>query len=121
MYWDVQTPETPSAPLPACHSSLMSSALHVLLVGRSAVLTCLNGASWQTGEDWSIVVGAKARGAYNLDRACQHVATLDHFVMFSSLVSTVGNEGASGPAKTGLLLMGRMAYSTCCMFPTAKL
>ena len=45
----------------------------------------------RTGE---AVQSGKAHGALNLDAACSGIATLEHFVMFSSLVATVGNEGA---------------------------
>ena len=36
---------------------------------------------------------AKARGALNLDAACSGVSSLEHFVMFSSIVAGSGNEG----------------------------
>ena len=50
-------------------------------------------AGMQMGEEWELVHGCKSRGALNLDAACSGVATLEHFVIFSSLVATAGNEG----------------------------
>ena len=37
---------------------------------------------------------AKAKGAYNMHLATQNCSELDHFVMWSSLVASAGNEGA---------------------------
>ena len=48
----------------------------------------------QTAEDWQTVQSGKAHGALNLDAACSGIATLDAFVIFSSVVSSIGNEGA---------------------------
>lgn len=38
---------------------------------------------------------AKAHGARNLDKAVEGISTLDHFVMWSSIVAVAGNEGES--------------------------
>ena len=64
-------------------------------------LSCNASSGWrqtalvalQTGEDWEVVHSGKARGALNLDAACSGIATLEHFVIFSSMVATAGNEG----------------------------
>jgi hypothetical protein len=58
----------------------------------------------QSGEDWEAVQSGKARGALNLDAACSGVTTLEHFVVFSSVVAAVGNEGGT-----------RMTVLTSCM------
>lgn len=42
-----------------------------------------------------MVVGGKGLGALNLDRACDGIHTLEHFVVFSSMVTSLGNEGQS--------------------------
>jgi fatty acid synthase len=47
----------------------------------------------QTGEEWQAVRSGKAQGAQNLDAACADIATLDHFVTFSSMVAHVGSDG----------------------------
>ena len=36
---------------------------------------------------------AKAKGAYNLDKASRGLQHLEHFVMWSSFVASAGNEG----------------------------
>jgi hypothetical protein len=43
------------------------------------------------------VQSGKAHGALNLDAACSGAASLEHFVLFSSLVAYVGNEGGLQP------------------------
>lgn len=40
---------------------------------------------------------AKAKGAYNLDKASRGLKHLEHFVMWSSFVSVSGNEGMRLP------------------------
>ena len=47
----------------------------------------------QTGEGWNTGVVPKAMGGQNLDEASRLLTTLDHFVMFSSIVASAGNEG----------------------------
>ncbi|EIE19942.1 hypothetical protein COCSUDRAFT_58179 [Coccomyxa subellipsoidea C-169] len=47
----------------------------------------------QTGESWQKVVECKAQGALHLDMACQGLTHLEHFVIYSSQVAWVGNEG----------------------------
>jgi hypothetical protein len=48
----------------------------------------------QTGESWNAPIIPKAVGALNLDKVSQSLTHLEHFVIFSSIVSSVGNEGA---------------------------
>ena len=55
--------------------------------------TDLAPAGLQTGESWNRVMHAKAHGARNLDRAVHGITTLEHFVMWSSIVAVAGNEG----------------------------
>ena len=47
----------------------------------------------QTGESWNKVVRPKALGAWNLDGATRGLASLEHFICFSSIVATLGNAG----------------------------
>ncbi len=76
----------------------------------------------------------KAHGALNLDAACSGVATLDAFVIFSSVVSSIGNEGARsvpGPVTTSWHVPedagkqdARLAMGTahsCILIPHARL
>jgi fatty acid synthase len=42
-------------------------------------------------------VKPKAHGALNLDAATQGLPHLEHFVLFSSAVSSIGNEGVLLP------------------------
>lgn len=49
--------------------------------------------SEQTGESWNACIAPKAIGAYNLDKASRGISTIEHFVMWSSIVSYSGNEG----------------------------
>ncbi len=51
----------------------------------------------QTGESWNTVVKPKALGAWNLDAATRGLADLEQFVVFSSVVATLGNAGAPAP------------------------
>ena len=48
----------------------------------------------QTGRSWNAVMHAKAHGARNLDSATRGIKSLQHFVMWSSIVAAAGNEGA---------------------------
>ena len=47
----------------------------------------------QTGEGWNAGVYPKAIGGQNLDAASRALPHLEHFVMFSSIVASAGNEG----------------------------
>lgn len=47
----------------------------------------------QTGEGWNTGVVPKAIGGRNLDQASRLLNTVEHFVMFSSIVASAGNEG----------------------------
>ena len=70
-------------------------------------------ACMQTGESWQRAVECKAKGALNLDQACQAAPDLEHFVMFSSMVAWCGNEGASVPLYNIIWpaeMMGRVSY-----------
>ena len=65
----------------------------------SKTSTCKSTHSWpvglglQNGESWNKVMHGKAHGAFNLDKASRRLATLEHFVMWSSAVASAGNEG----------------------------
>lgn len=54
-------------------------------------------ASLQTGESWNAAVVPKAHGALNLDAVSHSLPHLEQFVIFSSVVSSTGNEGARRP------------------------
>ena len=41
---------------------------------------------------------AKAHGAYNLDKVSRGIPSLEHFVLWSSLMAAYGNEGDSKAA-----------------------
>ncbi|EIE23140.1 hypothetical protein COCSUDRAFT_47508 [Coccomyxa subellipsoidea C-169] len=47
----------------------------------------------QTGESWNAPIIPKAYGALNLDKVSQKLPHLEQFVIFSSVVSSTGNEG----------------------------
>jgi hypothetical protein len=47
----------------------------------------------QNGPDWNAVVKPKAHGALNLDAATQGLPHLEHFIVFSSIVASIGNDG----------------------------
>ena len=47
----------------------------------------------QTGESWNAPIIPKAYGALNLDALSDSLPHLDQFVVFSSVVSSTGNEG----------------------------
>ncbi|EIE22203.1 ketoacyl-synt-domain-containing protein [Coccomyxa subellipsoidea C-169] len=47
----------------------------------------------QTGESWNLAVIPKAHGAVNLDSVSRSLPHLEHFVIFTSVVSSIGNEG----------------------------
>ena len=48
----------------------------------------------QTGESWNKAVRPKVLGAWTLDAATRGLASLEHFVCFSSVSGTLGNAGA---------------------------
>jgi KR domain len=52
----------------------------------------------QTGEGWNDAVLPKAVGAVNLDMFSRGISSLKHFVMFSSCVTMLGNQGGLLPA-----------------------
>ncbi|KAK9803549.1 hypothetical protein WJX73_007935 [Symbiochloris irregularis] len=58
----------------------------------------------QTGESWNKVMHAKAHGAHNLDKASRRLDTLEHFVMWSSIVASAGNEGQTNYAAANAAL-----------------
>ena len=47
----------------------------------------------QTGESWNAPIIPKAYGALNLDALSDGLPHLEQFVIFSSVVSSTGNEG----------------------------
>lgn len=47
----------------------------------------------QTGESWNAPIIPKAYGALNLDAVSYDLPHLEQFVIFSSVVSSTGNEG----------------------------
>ena len=49
----------------------------------------------QTGEGWNAGVMPKAMGGRHLDTASRQLPHLEHFVMFSSIVASAGNEGTT--------------------------
>ena len=49
----------------------------------------------QTGENWQVGMQAKVKGAHNLHRASLQLLDLQYFVLWSSQVTQVGNEGIS--------------------------
>ncbi len=50
----------------------------------------------QTGESWNAPIIPKAYGALNLDALSDSLPNLEQFVIFSSVVSSTGNEGKPG-------------------------
>jgi hypothetical protein len=56
-------------------------------------ITTRNPRLVQTGEGWNAGVNPKAMGGHNLDAATRQLPDLEHFVMFSSIVASAGNEG----------------------------
>jgi hypothetical protein len=87
----------------------------------------------QTGESWNTVVKPKALGAWNLDAATRGLADLEQFVVFSSVVATLGNAGAAArhcPAHSPLAALcclcrvGRLAFGgprTCMLRSLTRL
>jgi len=60
---------------------------------RETSFNTLKGRVVQTGEGWNAGVNPKAMGGHNLDAATRQLPELEHFVMFSSIVASAGNEG----------------------------
>ena len=48
----------------------------------------------QTGESWNRCVRPKALGAWNLHEQTKALPELEHFVLFSSISSWIGHQGA---------------------------
>ena len=61
----------------------------------------------QTGKGWNACIVPKAMGALNLDTASRQLQHLEHFVMFSSVVVSTGNEGA--PPYSGIPILYTLA------------
>ena len=51
----------------------------------------------QTGEAWETVLKPKVRGAANLDALSRGVPDLQFFVVFSSIITAIGNPGDGIP------------------------
>ena len=51
----------------------------------------------QTGESWNRCVRPKAIGAWNLHELTKALPSVEQFVLFSSVVSWVGHQGALPP------------------------
>ena len=49
----------------------------------------------QDGESWNKAVQPKAVGGWNLHNLSLRMKELEHFVIFSSIVSSIGHQGAS--------------------------
>ncbi len=49
----------------------------------------------QDGESWNKAVRPKAVGGWNLHNLSLKMKDLEHFVIFSSIVSSIGHQGAS--------------------------
>ena len=89
--WILHGPQLEQKCLAQLTSKCSSDSAWVLVV-----CPCLTGRGMrlQTGESWNKVVRPKALGAWNLDAATRDLASLEHFVCFSSIVATLGNAGA---------------------------
>ncbi len=48
----------------------------------------------QDGESWNRAIKPKALGAWNLHELSQSADSLEQFVVFSSVVSSIGHQGA---------------------------
>jgi len=59
----------------------------------SLLLSQLNAA--QDGESWNKAIRPKAVGAWNLHELSLNMKDLQHFVIFSSIVSSIGHQGGS--------------------------
>ena len=57
------------------------------------LLSHLNAA--QDGESWNKAIRPKAVGAWNLHELSLSMKDLQHFVIFSSIVSSIGHQGES--------------------------
>jgi len=51
----------------------------------------------QDGESWNKAIKPKALGAWNLHELSQPIKTMEHFIVFSSVVSSIGHQGAHPP------------------------
>ena len=49
----------------------------------------------QDGESWNKAVQPKAVGGWNLHNLSLRMKELEHFVIFSSIVSSIGHQGES--------------------------
>ena len=54
----------------------------------------------QDGESWNKAVRPKAVGGWNLHNLSLKMDHLEHFVIFSSIVSSIGHQGASPSFET---------------------
>ena len=79
----------PHMALHACNRSMAAERC------GAAANSCPAGV--QTGESWNAPIIPKAYGALNLDALSDSLPHLEQFVIFSSVVSSTGNEGESMP------------------------
>ena len=73
-----------------CLNALQQCSLHVLLSASLGDELSMS----QTGESWNRCVRPKAIGAWNLHELTKALPNLEQFVLFSSVVSWVGHQGA---------------------------
>ena len=76
----------------AGQSELEQCQSYVLSRGSCANLCCIPS---QDGESWNKAVRPKALGAWNLHDLSLSMKELQHFVIFSSIVSSIGHQGES--------------------------
>ncbi len=73
----------------------------------------------QTGESWNAPIIPKAYGALNLDKVSKDLPHLEQFVIFSSVVSSTGNEGEHMPAAPCSAKSYRVHYTSNAPVPGA--
>ena len=97
---------------------------HEICVGPEVHRVCrMNSAEYlsaalQTGEGWNTGVVPKAIGGQNLDAASRELPDLEHFVMFSSIVASSGNEGqcSSDPKFESLFYLVTRPHALAAIF-----
>ena len=62
-------------------------------VGAAAIMLRVHVCLLQDGESWNRAIRPKAVGAWNLHALSLGLKELEHFVLFSSVVSSMGHQG----------------------------
>ena len=77
---------------PISHAATVKT--HLVFQPRDLKSSSVILALVQAGESWNRAIKPKALGAWNLHELSTPAKSLEHFIVFSSVVSSIGHQGA---------------------------